>query len=36
VTLRGSEAKGILEIHFMQRGDLEAFAELLERAREIA
>lgn len=36
VTLRGTEAKGILEIHFMQRGDLEAFAELLERAREIA
>lgn len=36
VTLKGTEAKGILEIHFMQRGDLEAFAELLERAREIA
>lgn len=33
VTLRGNDAKGILEIHFMQRGDLEAFAELIERAQ---
>jgi ParB family chromosome partitioning protein len=33
VTLRGTDAKGILEIHFMQRGDLEAFAEMIERAQ---
>jgi ParB family chromosome partitioning protein len=33
VTLRGSENKGVLEIHFMQRGDLESFADLLERAQ---
>jgi len=33
VTLRGNDAKGILEIHFMQRGDLEAFAEMIERAQ---
>ena len=33
VTLRGGDAKGVLEIHFMQRGDLEAFAELIERAQ---
>lgn len=36
VTLRGTESKGVLEIHFMQRGDLEAFAEMLEKARETA
>ena len=33
VTLRGTETKGVLEIHFMQRGDLEAFADMLERAQ---
>jgi ParB family chromosome partitioning protein len=36
VTLRGTESKGVLEIHYMQRGDLEALADMLERARENA
>lgn len=33
VTLKGTENKGILEIHYMQRQDLETLAEMLERGQ---
>jgi hypothetical protein len=33
VTLKGTENKGILEIHYMQRQDLETFADMLEKAQ---
>ena len=33
VTLKGTENKGVLEIHYMQRQDLETFADMLEKAQ---
>ncbi|MEO6094958.1 MAG: ParB/RepB/Spo0J family partition protein [Fibrobacteria bacterium] len=33
VTLKGTENKGVLEIHYMQRQDLETLAEMLERGQ---
>ncbi len=33
VTLKGNENKGILEIHYMQRQDLETLADMLERGQ---
>ncbi len=33
VTLKGTENKGVLEIHYMQRQDLEGFADMLEKAQ---
>jgi ParB family transcriptional regulator, chromosome partitioning protein len=33
VTLKGTENRGILEIHYMQRQDLETIAEVLERGQ---
>ncbi len=33
VTLKGNENRGVLEIHYMNRQDLETFADLLERGQ---
>lgn len=35
VTLKGTENKGILEIHYMQRQDLETLADMLERGQPV-
>jgi ParB family transcriptional regulator, chromosome partitioning protein len=35
VTLKGNENKGILEIHYMQRQDLETLADMLERGQSV-
>lgn len=35
VTLKGNENKGILEIHYMQRQDLETLADMLERGQPV-
>ncbi len=36
VVLKGSENRGILEIHYMSRNDLETLSQLLERGHEVS